>query len=70
MTLVNAIEDTQPSIPPPQNRTAQVLVLMTTDERQDLERIAKVEHRSLSATARLMIRRGLREYQSETLIAD
>jgi hypothetical protein len=70
MTLLNATKATHPSAPPSNNKTTQVLVRVTPNVRAELESIAELEQRSLSAATRIMIERGLSQYQQETLIAD
>ncbi|WP_404472960.1 hypothetical protein LG301_02010 [Vreelandella venusta] len=70
MTLLNATKATHPSAQPSNNKTTQVLVRVTPNVRAELESIAELEQRSLSAATRIMIERGLSQYQQETLIAD
>lgn len=43
--------------------SAQVLMGLTAEERASLERIAELEMRSLSATARMLFLEGLRTYE-------
>ena len=47
---------------------ANVLVGMSTDERNQLEEIALREMRSLSATARMLILRAMTEYEADAQI--
>lgn len=69
MTLMNATKATHPSSSP-SNKTTQVLVRVTPAVRAELESIAEIEQRSLSAATRIMIERGISQYKTETLIAD
>ncbi len=55
---------------PPKGCTSTVLTRMTEDERADLERIAELEMRSLSATARMLLLRGIAQYDQDTLNAE
>lgn len=50
----------------PSGLKASVLVGMSSDERALLEQIANQEMRSLSATARMLIMRGIRQYEAES----
>jgi hypothetical protein len=70
MTLVNATKATHPSPSPSNNKTTQVLVRVTPAVRAELEGIAEIEQRSLSAATRIMIERGISQYKTESLIAD
>nr|WP_289124409.1 hypothetical protein [uncultured Halomonas sp.] len=68
MTSPNAIAPKP--IYAPKGCTSTVLTRMTEDERADLERIAELEMRSLSATARMLMLRGIAEYDQDTLNAE
>ncbi|MGP5308074.1 hypothetical protein [Vreelandella alkaliphila] len=68
MTSSNAI--TPKPIYAPKGCTSTVLTRMTEDERSDLERIAQLEMRTLSATARMLMLRGIAEYDQDTLSAE
>lgn len=70
MTLVNATKATHASPSPSNNKTTQVLVRVTPRVRAELESIAEIEQRSLSAATRIMIERGIDQYKSDSLIAD
>lgn len=70
MSPTNAMQATHASAPPANNKTTQVLVRVTPTVRAELEGIAELEHRSLSAATRIMIERGISQYKTETLIAD
>jgi|TARA_B100000446_G_scaffold72025_1_gene68258 hypothetical protein len=43
---------------------------VTEDEREELKRIAELEMRTLSATARMLMLRGIAEYDQDTLNAE
>jgi hypothetical protein len=50
--------------------TEQFSVNVTPNEKKLIEQIASTEIRSRSAATRMLILRGLNQYQQETLIAD
>ena len=43
---------------------------VTEGEREELKRIAELEMRTLSATARMLMLRGIAEYDQDTLNAE
>ncbi|MFU1517552.1 hypothetical protein ACM25P_03370 [Vreelandella alkaliphila] len=47
-----------------------IMTYLTDRERTSLERITQLEMRSMSATARMLMLRGIAQYDQETLIAD
>jgi hypothetical protein len=47
-----------------------VMTYLTETERGDLERIQQLEVRSMSATARMLILRGMTQYDQDTLSAN
>ncbi|RUR46227.1 hypothetical protein [Vreelandella populi] len=47
-----------------------VMTYLTETERADLERIQQLEVRSMSATARMLILRGITQYDQDTLSAE
>lgn len=51
----------------PRGCSSSVMTQVTPDERRRLERIAQTEGRSLSATVRLFMLRGLQGYADDTL---
>lgn len=51
----------------PAGCTRQVLMTLRPEEREQLERIADREGRSLSATARLLLLRGLEDWRGSAL---
>ncbi|MCT8469429.1 hypothetical protein KZO85_12620 [Chromohalobacter canadensis] len=50
----------------PRGCTAQVMVQVTPLEREKLEAIAELEMRSLSSTARMLLIKGIEQYNAET----
>lgn len=50
----------------PRGCTAQVMVQITPQERGKVETIAELEMRSLSSTARMLLIKGLEQYEAET----
>ncbi|MDT0501619.1 MULTISPECIES: hypothetical protein [unclassified Halomonas] len=50
----------------PRGCTAQVMVQVTPLEREKLEAIAELEMRSLSSTARMLLVKGIEQYDAET----
>lgn len=50
--------------------TEQFSVSVTPTEKKLIEQVASTEIRSRSAAARMLILRGLNQYQQDTLIAD
>lgn len=50
----------------PRGCTAHVMTQITPQERQKLEDIAELEMRSLSSTARMLLLRGIEQYEAET----
>ncbi|TKJ10193.1 hypothetical protein [Halomonas sp. 15WGF] len=68
MTSPNAIAPKP--IYAPKGCTSTVLTRMTEDEREELKRIAELEMRTLSATARMLMLRGIAEYDQDTLNAE
>lgn len=50
----------------PKGCSKQVMTQITPDERVKLEEIAKLEMRSLSSTLRMLMLRGIAQYESET----
>lgn len=66
----NTTQGTHTGAAATENRTSQVLVLMTPAERLELELLAKNEHRSLSATARLAIRDFVSQQKAKASVAD
>lgn len=54
----------------PKGCNSPTMTNLTVDERHQLERIAQLEMRSLSATARMLMLRGIAQYDQETLAAD
>ncbi|SFU79754.1 hypothetical protein [Halomonas korlensis] len=47
-----------------------VMAHLTESERNELEGLAQREMRSLSATARMLLLRGIEQYQTESAVAD
>ncbi len=47
-----------------------VMTHLAEDERAKIEAIAETEMRSLSATARMLLLRGIQQYEADTLSAD
>ncbi|WP_431026161.1 hypothetical protein [Halomonas sp. H5] len=54
----------------PNGCSKQVMTQITPDERLKLEEIAELEMRSLSATVRMLMLRGIAQYEAETHAAD
>ena len=50
----------------PRGCTAQVMVQITPQEREKLEAIAELEMRSLSSTGRMLLIKGIEQYDAET----
>lgn len=68
MTTANTIP---PKVAPGnQACNSPIMAHITTAERKELERIAQLEMRSLSATARMLILRGIEQYDADTLAAE
>ncbi|UYF99358.1 hypothetical protein [Halomonas sp. GD1P12] len=67
MTTANAI--TPKRIYAPKGCNSPVMTHITESERSDLERISELEVRSLSATARMLMLRGIAQYDDDTLNA-
>lgn len=59
-----------PATRSPSGTSSPVLVYLTPAERLELERVAQLEMRSLSATARMLLNRGKCQYQADTAAAD
>lgn len=53
----------------PKGCNRSVMTMVTDQERHQLEDIAQLEMRSLSATARMLILRGIEQYNSDTATA-
>lgn len=47
-----------------------IMTYLTEAERSNLERITQLEMRSLSATARMLMLRGIAQYDQDTLSAE
>lgn len=69
MTTANTIPPNKPILGS-QACNSPIMSHITTAERQELERIAQLEMRSLSATARMLILRGIEQYDADTLAAE
>ncbi|WP_447529831.1 hypothetical protein [Vreelandella sp. TE19] len=69
MHSIKAIQPTHAGTPC-EKKNSQVLVKMTSAERAELEGIAEIEQRSLSAATRIMIQRGISQYKADSLIAE
>ncbi|SFT54821.1 hypothetical protein [Halomonas saccharevitans] len=50
----------------PRGCTAHVMTQITPQERQKLEDIAELEMRSLSSTTRMLLIKGIEQYDAET----
>ncbi|MFS8152015.1 hypothetical protein [Vreelandella titanicae] len=68
MTTANTISPKP--IYAPKGCNCPIMAHITEDEREDVKRIAELEMRSLSATARMLMLRGIAEYDQETLSAE
>lgn len=60
---------TQKPLYAPKGCDQAVMTYLTEAERGDVERIQQLEVRSLSATARMLILRGIAQYDEDTLNA-
>lgn len=63
------------TIPPkpiyaPKGCNCPIMSHVTESERGDIERIAQLEMRTLSATARMLMLRGIAQYDQDTLNAE
>lgn len=58
-----------PATRSPSGTSSPVLVYLTPQERLELERVARLEMRSLSATARMLLHRGRCQYRADTAAA-
>lgn len=65
-------DDTMRSVPArsPVGCNKPVMTQLTEAEREKVEHIAQLEMRSLSATARMLILRGIQQYEDDTHNAD
>ncbi|SFU36388.1 hypothetical protein [Halomonas korlensis] len=54
----------------PRGCNVPVMTQLTKDERRQVEGIAELEVRFLSATARMLLLRGMEQYQTESAVAD
>ncbi|MCZ0930320.1 hypothetical protein LPL18_011555 [Halomonas sp. CUBES01] len=54
----------------PKGCNCPIMAHVTEAERDDLKRIAELEMRTLSATARMLMLRGIAEYDQDTLNAE
>ncbi|MGO2242260.1 MAG: hypothetical protein ACTH5D_10935 [Halomonas sp.] len=68
MATANAI--TPKPIYAPKGCNCPIMVHVTESEREELKRIQELEMRSLSATARMLLLRGIAEYDQDTLNAE
>ncbi|MCE8028788.1 hypothetical protein HOP54_08810 [Halomonas daqingensis] len=64
--------ETMRSVPAraPNGCNTPVMTQLTKAEREKIEAIAQLEVRSLSATARMLILRGIQQYEDDTHNAD
>lgn len=68
MTSPNTI--TPKPIYAPKGCNSPIMAHVTESERGDVERIAQLEMRTLSATARMLMLRGIAQYDQDTLNAE
>nr|WP_289111323.1 hypothetical protein [uncultured Halomonas sp.] len=68
MTTPNAIAPKP--IYAPKGCNCPIMAHVTEGEREELKRIAELEMRTLSATARMLMLRGIAEYDQDTLNAE
>ncbi|MCW4148555.1 MULTISPECIES: hypothetical protein [unclassified Halomonas] len=54
----------------PKGCNCPIMAHVTENERDDLKRIAQLEMRTLSATARMLMLRGIEQYDQDTLSAE
>ncbi|MDQ7735741.1 hypothetical protein QT231_23870 [Halomonas sp. SpR1] len=54
----------------PKGCNSPIMTYLTEAERGSLERITKLEMRSMSATARMLMLRGIAQYDQDTLSAN
>lgn len=54
----------------PKGCNCPIMVHITESEREELKRIKQLEMRSLSATARMLMLRGIAQYDQDTLSAE
>lgn len=54
----------------PQACNSPIMTYLTEAERSNLERITQLEMRSMSATARMLMLRGIAQYDQDTLSAE
>ncbi|MDN7131754.1 hypothetical protein JNO04_05215 [Halomonas sp. MC140] len=54
----------------PKGCNCPIMVHVTESERDELKRLQELEMRSLSATARMLLLRGIAEYNQDTLNAE
>lgn len=54
----------------PKGCNCPIMVHVTESEREELKRLQELEMRSLSATARMLLLRGIAEYDQDTLNAE
>ncbi|WP_447894258.1 hypothetical protein [Vreelandella sp. GE22] len=67
MTATNTIP--QKPVYAPKGCDKPVMTYLTETERGDLERIQQLEVRSMSATVRMLMLRGIAQYDEDTLSA-
>ena len=54
----------------PKGCNCPIMVHITESEREELTRIKQLEMRSMSATARMLLLRGIAQYDQDTLSAE
>lgn len=54
----------------PKGCNCPIMVHITESEREELKRIKQLEMRSMSATARMLLLRGIAQYDQDTLSAE
>lgn len=54
----------------PKGCNCPVMIHLTESEREELKRIQELEVRSMSATGRMLLLRGIAEYDQDTLNAE
>lgn len=54
----------------PKGCNCPVMIHLTESEREELKRIQELEMRSMSATGRMLLLRGIAQYDQETLSAE
>ncbi|WP_237673669.1 hypothetical protein [Vreelandella profundi] len=70
MPNVNAMPSKENVRTPPAPCNQQLNIYITAEERERIEKVARDEMRTVSATIRMLSLRGLSQYKNETLIAD